>query len=240
MAYPSATTGTYQNQNSTDFNNLLNGVLAYADDYVNVFFKYLPADGSLAEQYSRENGTPVSARDLTWSYASFVTMRAARLSATTNHTKVPSWGASTANTPPSVCIASSAPGTYTPAVGAGAPPASGGCTILVTFNVNASTFYGENIYLSGDSAEFGNWSPADAVPGNAGGYTSERPLWSFDVDMAANSTVSYGYLRNEPDGMWLYETRNRTLSVPACGEKGDLTVEDAWVGPVGTPPLTAA
>jgi glucoamylase len=33
---------------------------------------FTPADGHLAEQFDRATGVPVSARDLTWSYAAFV------------------------------------------------------------------------------------------------------------------------------------------------------------------------
>ncbi len=39
---------------------------------------HTPEDGALAEQFSRQNGFAVSARDLTWSYASFLTAVKAR------------------------------------------------------------------------------------------------------------------------------------------------------------------
>jgi glucoamylase len=50
--------------------------------------------------------------------------------------------------------------------------------------------------------------------------------------------VEYAYLRKEPDGSLLFETRNRTLGVDACEQEvlGEKTVEDVWVGPVGVPP----
>ena len=40
--------------------------------------KYTPRDGSLAEQFSKGDGSPVSAVDLTWSYASAITAFGAR------------------------------------------------------------------------------------------------------------------------------------------------------------------
>lgn len=235
--HPSATTGTYKR--GREFNKILDAVLTYADNYVKVALNYTPSSGSLAEQYSRENGTAVSARDLTWSYAAFVTMRGARLSATSDYPQIPSWGAPTGDQVPSVCEASSAPGIYKPATAAGAPPDAGGCTILVTFNVNATTFWGENLYLIGSTSDLGNWSPSDALAGGASDYTAERPLWKFEVELPANSTLQYQYIRKEPDGSILYETTNRTLTVPVCANvvgPGNATVEDAWVGPVGTPP----
>lgn len=235
--YPSAKLGTYKE--GKEFNNLLNAVLVYADGFVKIALKYTPSSGALAEQFSRENGTALSARDLTWSYASFVTMRGARLAATSNYPQVPSWGGALANQVPSVCAADSVVGVYKPAVAAGAPPGAGGCTILVTFNVNASTYFGENLYLTGSTSDLGNWRPSDALAGSADGYTSERPLWTFAVELPANSTLEYGYIRKETDGSYLYETRNRTLNVPICANvigPGNATIEDAWVGPYGTPP----
>jgi glucoamylase len=37
-----------------------------------------PPDGSMSEQFSKENGSPVSAKDLSWSYASVLTAVLAR------------------------------------------------------------------------------------------------------------------------------------------------------------------
>jgi hypothetical protein len=50
--------------------------------------KYTPSSGALAEQYNRADGTPLSAVDLTWSYAAFLTAYNARANV------IPaSWGA---------------------------------------------------------------------------------------------------------------------------------------------------
>ncbi|KAF2267267.1 1, 4-alpha-D-glucan glucohydrolase [Lojkania enalia] len=235
--YPSAKAGTYKPRDR-QWNKLLDSVLEYADGFVNIALKYTPASGALAEQYSRENGTAVSARDLTWSYASFVTMRSARLSATSNYPQVPSWGAQTIKSVPKQCVASSAVGVYKPAIKAGAPPGSGQCTVMVTFDVNATTFYGENIYLSGNTTDLGNWRVFDAFAMSANEYTQERPLWTIDVELPANETIQYHYLRSQPNGTWIHETKNRTYTVPPCANVigGNVTIDDAWVGPVGTPP----
>jgi glucoamylase len=235
--YPSAKVGTYKK--GKEFDKMLNAVLTYADSFVEVALKYTPSSGELSEQFSRENGTQVSARHLTWSYASFVTMRSARKSATSNYPQVPSWGAPTGNKVPANCEADSAVGTYSPAVAAGAPPGAGGCTLLVKFNVNASTFFGENIYLSGSTTDLGSWVPSDSLAMSASQYTEARPLWTVDVELPANSTVHYTYLRKQPDGKWLNETSVNTYDVPICANvigPGKATVEDAWEGPVGTPP----
>lgn len=103
---PNTTNGKYISD-SPEFAKLTTAVRKYADDFVAVAQKYTPEDGALAEQFSRENGTGVSARDLTWSYASFLTMQFAR-----NGTLSPSWGEAGANSVPDSCLASSANGTY--------------------------------------------------------------------------------------------------------------------------------
>ena len=108
----------------------------------------------------------------------------------------------------------------------------------MSFNLNATTYYGENVYLSGGSDELGNWRDSSALPGNATGYTKDRPLWTFSAELLGNTTVDYRYVRSEPNGNRLYETQNRTLHVSPCAEiyrPAMSPVEDAWVGPTGTP-----
>jgi glucoamylase len=53
------------------------GLIARGDAYMTTVRHLTPADGHLAEQIDRTSGAPASARDLTWSYAAFVS--AARL-----------------------------------------------------------------------------------------------------------------------------------------------------------------
>jgi len=52
-------------------------MLARGDEYMRTVRDLTPPDGSLSEQVDRTTGVPVSARDLTWSYAAFIA--AARL-----------------------------------------------------------------------------------------------------------------------------------------------------------------
>jgi glucoamylase len=69
--------GTYASSTST-YTTLYNAVKTYADGYVNIVATYAQSNGSLAEQFSRSNGAPLSAYDLTWSYAAFLTAAARR------------------------------------------------------------------------------------------------------------------------------------------------------------------
>jgi len=63
---PGATTGSYASSTST-YSSLTNAIRTYADGYMNLIEKYTPCGGGLAEQFSRSNGVPLSAVDLTWS-----------------------------------------------------------------------------------------------------------------------------------------------------------------------------
>jgi glucoamylase len=89
--------GKYKSGSST-YKKIITTVSNYADGFFEIVAKYTPADGRLHEQYSGWNGTAVSAKDLTWSYASFITAKAAR------EGKVPdSWAAKSISVPKGKC-----------------------------------------------------------------------------------------------------------------------------------------
>ena len=52
---------------STMYSTLTTAIRKYADGYMSIVETYTPSNGALAEQYSRSNGAPLSAGDLTWS-----------------------------------------------------------------------------------------------------------------------------------------------------------------------------
>jgi glucoamylase len=107
----SAAVGDYASDSDT-YTSLTAAVTRYADGFVSVVQEYAPSDGALAEQFTRDDGTPASASDLTWSYAAFVTAAERRAG------KVPAtWGASSSKVA-ETCEGSSAEGSYTtPEVG---------------------------------------------------------------------------------------------------------------------------
>jgi len=224
--YPAAKVGIIQPDNhDSTFQQLMQNITAYADSFVAIVQRYTPANGTLFEQFDRSAGAPLSAIDLTWSYASFVSMSSRRAGV-----YPPSWGASKVSPPPSTCAGTSAVGTYVPAVAAGAPNITFVCTSSVRFDVNASTYFGENLYVIGDIEALGDWNPSIAAPMSAGGYTAQRPLWTLTKDLPASANVSYKYLRQESDGSFIYESINRTLTSNACGSS-PLVLGDAWSGP---------
>jgi glucoamylase len=158
---PGIATGTYVSSTST-YTTLIAAIQNYADGFVAVVAKYTPTGGGLSEQYSRDDGSPLSAVDLTWSYAALLT------ASDTRQGIVPaSWGAK-GLTVPSSCSAS----------------------VTVNFNVQATTVYGgmfestsnhtdpdetaENIYLTGSVSALMNWSPDNALLLSSTNY----PIWS--------------------------------------------------------------
>lgn len=220
---------------SVKFSGILDAVFAYADSFVAVGQKYTPQNGSLAEQFSKTSGEPLSAYALTWSFASFVSMSERRAGQ-----YPPGWESAAAPSVPAQCVASSVKGTYAPAAEAGAPDVPATCTSTVVFAVRAPTYYGENLYLVGNTTDLGAWDVENAQPLAATNYTDANPIWFARVALAADGgAVSYGYARQQDCGQpVLFETVNRTLAVPPCDEAaGDAVrarTDDVWTGPTGS------
>lgn len=75
---PTANAGTTYNSGSTGFSTIISGINTYADTFVAVAQAHATTNGSMSEQFSRYDGFQKGARDLTWSYASFLTAAASR------------------------------------------------------------------------------------------------------------------------------------------------------------------
>jgi glucoamylase len=238
--YPAAQAKTYTPKGKTsEFPLILKVVTGYADSFVAVVKKYAPADGSLSEQFTKTAPfSPTSARDLTWSYAAFVSMTQRR-SGQYPPSWVPTKGSASV---PSKCASGSTKGVYAPATAAGAPNVTLTCTSNVRFEVNATSYYGENILVAGNVTDLGLWDIDNAWPLAATEYTDMRPLWTATVALTAGQAISYSYVRTEDCNqapIWQLPTGNRTLVVPPCDPNADpeailIVTDDAWQGPVGT------
>ncbi|KAF2276391.1 glucoamylase/glucan 1,4-alpha-glucosidase-like protein [Westerdykella ornata] len=201
---PSISVGTYQKGSST-YASILSAVKTYGDDFIAVVQKYTPANGALAEQFDRNNGSPLSAADLTWSYAAFLTATERRAGVVS-----PTWDEPSNNVPPKAC-------TGTPA-----------CNTKTTFNVRATTTFGENIYVTGQLTQLGNWSPADAKPLSASKYTNSDPLWFAEIELPAGTVFEYKYIRKTANGqvVWESDPNRRFTTAVGCGSTA--TVNDTW------------
>lgn len=72
-----AATGTYK-KGTDKYTAITKGVKTLADAYLSIVAKYTPDGGAMAEQFGKSDGKPLSAADLTWSYAALLTAKAAR------------------------------------------------------------------------------------------------------------------------------------------------------------------
>ncbi|EON64555.1 hypothetical protein W97_03788 [Coniosporium apollinis CBS 100218] len=202
---PNVATGTYAS-NSATYKSLTTAVKNYADGYMAVVQKYTPANGALAEQFSKTDGKPLSAADLTWSYAAFLTAAARR-----NGVVPASWGEPTANRAPGVCKG-------------GIPP----CTVSVTFNEVAGTSFGQNVFIVGSISQLASWNPGSAVALASDRYTNENPLWYVTLQLPASTSFEYKYIKKTADGSVTWESDpNRRYTVPDCGS-GAATQNDVW------------
>ncbi|KAL4242430.1 glycosyl hydrolase 15 family protein [Abortiporus biennis] len=198
---PDIIPGIY-NSSSPIFNNLTTSIRNYADGFILENAKYTPEDGSLAEQYDRDTGLPRSALDLTWSYASALTTFGARSGYSS-----PGWGAADLKI---LSSCSSGPG-------AG--------VVSVVFNVEASTRYEENIFITGSVDALKNWTPDDnAVLLSAEGY----PIWRVAVLLPPNTKIEYKYIRryNKNKGQVVWESGpNREFNTLSLGNH---ILNDIW------------
>ncbi|MEV6331684.1 carbohydrate-binding module family 20 domain-containing protein [Streptomyces sp. NPDC051909] len=88
-------------------------------------------------------------------------------------------------------------------------------TTGASFNVTATTVVGQNIYVTGNRPELGNWSPAAALKLDPAAY----PVWKLDVSLPAGTAFEYKYIRKDGAGNVTWESgANRTATVPATGQ----------------------
>jgi alpha-amylase len=93
--------------------------------------------------------------------------------------------------------------------------------VAVNFNVNATTYWGQNVYVVGNIAELGNWNTGQAVLLSAAGY----PIWSDTVPLPPSTTIEFKYIKiNGGNVVWESDS-NRILNTPASGS---VTLNDTW------------
>ncbi|KIL65903.1 carbohydrate-binding module family 20 protein [Amanita muscaria Koide BX008] len=188
-------TGTYTSGSST-FSTLTTSIKSFADEFVAFVAKYTPSGGGLGEQFDRNTGTPTSAVDLTWTYASLLTAVGAR-----NGIVSANWGASGLQIPP-VCNTAPDP-------------------IPFTFHEDATTQLGENIFVTGNLRELGNWDPSKAVPLDANSY----PIWNATVNLPKSITFQYKYIRIFNGQVTWESDPNRQSTTPGSGS---FVENDSW------------
>ncbi|KAL6914173.1 hypothetical protein FSST1_011933 [Fusarium sambucinum] len=236
-------TGTYTSDSAT-FKTITDAVSKYADGYVSIVQKYVGDNGALAEQFDKNNGRPLSATDLTWSYAAFLSAADRRAGIVP-----PSWASSAAVVPQqcgtqtvagsySLATATSFPPSQTPKGGVPSPTGTQPTTsptscaiatsVAVTFVETVTTNFGETIKIVGNIPALGNWDTSKAVALSASDYISSNPVWKATISLAAGQDIQYKYINVKKDGSVTWEKDpNRTYTVPkTCATKATKT--DKW------------
>jgi len=99
----------------------------------------------------------------------------------------------------------------------------GGCTtVLVSFAVNATTIWGENIFVAGNQPALGNWDPAGAAALSSATY----PIWRGTVSLPAGVTFEYKYIKKVDGGGVMWEVGGNR--VVATGQDCAVTLNDSW------------
>lgn len=227
---------------------------------MNIIATYAQSNGSLSEQFSRSNGSPLSAYDLTWSYAAFLTAAARRAGV------VPySWGEPTASSVPAVCSSTGAQGSYTTATATSFPanqtPASStittstatttaqtgtttsnsitsststSCTaatsVAVTFNEIVTTIYGQTIKITGSDSILQNWNTGSAIALSADQYTSSNHLWHVTINFPAGEVIQYKYINVASDGTVTWEKDPNHTYTVPATCATAVTVSNSWQG----------
>ncbi|KZT36083.1 glycoside hydrolase family 13 protein [Sistotremastrum suecicum HHB10207 ss-3] len=97
--------------------------------------------------------------------------------------------------------------------------------VAVTFDVTATTNYGENIFITGSIPALSSWSTTNAIPLSSAAY----PTWSVTINIPASTSFQYKYIRIQNGAVtWEYDP-NRSLTTGAAG--GALVQHDSWNGP---------
>ncbi|MFD0256060.1 carbohydrate-binding module family 20 domain-containing protein [Streptomyces sp. NPDC127113] len=101
--------------------------------------------------------------------------------------------------------------------GPGPDPVTSG----VSFAVNATTSWGQNIYVTGNRPELGDWNPGNALKLDPAAY----PVWKGDVELPEGTSFEYKYVRKDEAGNVTWESgANRTATVTSTR----ITLDDTW------------
>lgn len=236
--------GTHHKHCSDTFSTVVAKVSAYADSFLSIVEKYAGLDGSLAEQFSRDDGDPLSAGDLTWSYAAFLSATARRAGIVP-----PSWAEEDVVKVPASCHGTFARGSYssvsppsfpasqTPKTGAGTGTGTGttskcaaATTVAVTFEEIVETKYGDTVKIVGNVDVLGSWDTGRAVALDASRYTAVNPLWEVTIPLKACQNVEYKFIIVNMDGSITWERDpNHSYTVPrTCA--ANATHSGKWQG----------
>ncbi|MCM5678390.1 alpha amylase C-terminal domain-containing protein [Schlegelella sp. S2-27] len=97
----------------------------------------------------------------------------------------------------------------------------------ISFNVTASTVWGQNVFVVGNVAALGNWTPTSAAAMTWLSGSGSTGHWRATVQLPANTSLQYKYIKRDGAGNVVWESgSNRIVTTPAPGAA--TAVNDAW------------
>jgi alpha-amylase len=98
---------------------------------------------------------------------------------------------------------------------------SGCASVTTSVAVNATTYWGQNVFIVGNTAALGNWDPNSAVALSAASY----PVWTGTVQLPANTTVQYKYIKKDGGHVVWESDPNRSVGT---GSGCSSSLNDTW------------
>jgi hypothetical protein len=96
--------------------------------------------------------------------------------------------------------------------------------VCVRFVVNnATTVFGENVYLVGDVGELGAWDTSKAIGPMFNQVVYANPTWYYDVSVPAGKTINFKFIKKNGSTITWEGGSNHTFTTPA-NATGTVTV----------------
>lgn len=97
---------------------------------------------------------------------------------------------------------------------ASTPTPTPATSIATSFGVNASTTWGQNVYVVGNVAALGSWNTSSAILLSSASY----PIWTGTVNLPPPTVIEYKYIKKDGSGTVTWESgTNRTFTTPSTG-----------------------
>jgi alpha-amylase len=99
------------------------------------------------------------------------------------------------------------------------------CTsVAATFSENATTVWGQNVYVVGSIAALGTWNTGSATALSSAAY----PVWTGTVTLPPNTAFQYKYIKKDGSGNVIWESDpNRSHTTPATAPCS-VSYSDSW------------
>jgi alpha-amylase len=102
------------------------------------------------------------------------------------------------------------------------PAPSGSCsTVTTSVAVNATTTWGQNVFIVGNTTALGNWDPNSAVALSSASY----PVWTGSAQLPLNTTIQYKYIKKDGGTVVWESDPNRSVNT---GSGCTLALNDTW------------